>query len=105
MLEMLLVEDVFMSRDPNNPSGGDSFTHMPLPYLVHVDVSLGDDTAPVRRSVAVVAYSMVEAMLQAGQLVGAEGIDSAQVQVRTVEPDVEAYWRMVREMMWRAALT
>ena len=66
-----------------------NLSHEPLPYVVYLTIqtSLG---ATLVRSEKVVAYSIVEAMIQASRSVEAQNID-ATVTVTGAEPDVPAY--------------
>lgn len=82
-------------------NGGDFMMHAPLPYLVTARVVLSDDAPPETRTISVIAYSLMEAMLQATQQLGT-GFDDARVKVERIEPDIAAYSIMAGKI--RAAL-
>lgn len=70
---------------------GDMFVHAPLPYIVTVKSTMDDDAVPSIQTVNVVAYSILEAMLQATTQVGGKGFDDEKHRVERIEPDVPAF--------------
>ena len=80
-----------MSNDPKPPS--DFMTHPPLPYVVVLrEIPMGsDDAVPVLHQQHVMAYSVLEALLQANIVSGASGLDDSRFKVETIEPDLPAY--------------
>ena len=86
-----------MSSDPERPASnsGDSLVHAPLPYLVRVRVVVDDDRPPEMRTIALTAYSMLEAMLQASLEAGGSGANDPRVTVEQIMPDLVAYQRLI----------
>lgn len=71
---------------------GAPLSHEPLPYVVTVRVALDDDHAPELRQIKLVAYSVIEAMVQASIIAGGSiGHEDARVKVERIDADVEAY--------------
>lgn len=69
----------------------------PLPYVVKLRTVASDDAQPVVSEVRCLAYSPVDACVQAiVQTLGMSGTDSDRCKVETVGPDMEA-WRKLRE--------
>lgn len=80
---------------PRVPSG-DMNAHTPLPYSVRLRVTLSDDAVPTTETRTVIAYSVMEAVLQvAMSLTGSAGGADQKVVVEHIEPDVPAYFAMV----------
>lgn len=74
-------------------SDGGAFTHAPLPYVARVRCSFDDDSPLEVREVRVTAYSILEAILQAGMECGGEGPADQRVRVVGIEPDVREWAR------------
>lgn len=85
-----------MTNDEKRPSEpGTMFTHLPLPYVVHVRVMMSEDAFPETHIVRLMAYSIFEAMCQASQQLGGGTIlDDAKVKIERIEPDVPEYQRI-----------
>jgi len=80
-----------MDEKPDKPNS--MLTHQPLPYLVRLREAIGgnDDLAPTIREERVVAYSLMEALLQATFQAGGTGVDDSRYRVEFIGPDLEAY--------------
>lgn len=87
-----------MSDDQPPKPQTDTFVHEPLPYLVTARIVLDDDQPPETRTVPLVAYSLLEAMVQASLLLGGgPGMNDAKVRIERIEPDIAAYLQMRQE--------
>lgn len=83
-----------MSKE-SEKSSGDLFVHYPLPYLVRVRIVTDEDRPPEQRTIAVLAYSVFEAMMQANLEAGGSGENNERVQVEHLAPDLLEYQRML----------
>jgi hypothetical protein len=89
--------------DDKRPSG-DTWTHQPLPYRVRMRVTAGDDATPTVVEHRCLAYSVLEAVIQASMsATGAATIDNQKVTLERIEPDVampeqhDDAWRLLRD--------
>lgn len=71
------------------------FTHEPLPYVVRLRETMGDDTMPVSHEERLVAYSVYEAMMQAIFQAGGHAPSETRFTIESIEPDVPAYYAML----------
>ena len=85
-----MSDDDELKRPTNQ---GDMFVHHPLPYIVKLHVSLGDDTVPHERTWEGYAYSILEAVFQATTSVGGSGFGDERIKVVDMAPDLLAYVR------------
>jgi hypothetical protein len=85
---------------------GALLTHIPLPYVVRVRVAVDDDAPPECREYRVVAYSVVEAMIQVSlQLTSAMDLSaSMQIRVEHIAPDTGAYAALYGDALVAASL-
>lgn len=67
------------------------WSHRPLPYIVRVRVTLTDDSVPTVCEERVVAYSIMEAIVQAVARTGWMGVDDTRYRVEDIAPDLVAY--------------
>lgn len=75
----------------------DLMVHMPLPYVVRLRVAHSDDAKPETVTERVVAYSILDAMMQASLRVrGMSGLAEGQAVVEDITPDTEAWLAMAR---------
>ena len=86
-----------MSESGKAPSG-DTWAHRPLPYVVRLRISADDDKPSVQFECRGVAYSLMEAMVQATvAATGQAAIDNQKIAVEQLEPDLDAYLVMLCE--------
>jgi hypothetical protein len=64
------------------------WVHEPLPYIVRVRSTLTDDASPTTREFNVIAYSVMEAYMQAVIEAGGIGLDDMKHKVESVWPSV-----------------
>lgn len=89
--------------DPKEPSS--SLVHPPLPYMARVRVVADDDSVPQVREVHVVAYSVIEAAMQAITEVGGTSVLSDEkYRVESIGPDLAAYARLFGNVLSSALL-
>ena len=65
--------------------------HEPLPYVVRLRVSAGDDAQPVVHEHRAPAYSAMDAVVQAFFSATGRAPDDGKVVVEDVRPDINAY--------------
>ena len=84
--------------EPSKAPSGDTWAHRPLPYVVRLRVSTDDDKPSVRYEHRCLAYSLLEALIQASvAATGQATIDNQKVAVERLEPDWEAYLTMMHD--------
>lgn len=69
--------------------------HEPLPYVVRLRSTLTDDEIPQEREFHVVAYDVIESVIQAVMEAGGMGLEDQRHHVVSVSADLPAYVRMV----------
>lgn len=89
-----------MADEPK--TGGDIHMHAPLPYRVVLRASVSDDSAPERFEKRVVAYSLMEAMMQAIMEATGAAPETGKYQVESIAPDVPAWREMTAEALRQA---
>lgn len=67
------------------------YAHEPLPYVVRVRTTLGEDSVPDVQERHVTAYSLYEAMFQAVVEATGTAPDAAKYVVEHIGPDLPAY--------------
>lgn len=95
-----------MDDDNQRSLGGNTTTHDPLPYVVRLRVTHGDDAPPETREIKTVAYSALEAVMQAHmEAAGSSVIDESRVVVEWIGPDEPDYWlRMLQNSARQLAI-
>lgn len=77
---------------PQKPS--DTFTHPPLPYVVTLRTAADDDSPARTVDYHLMAYGVMEAILQAIFQAGGSGLEGEKHKVEKVEPDMKEYARL-----------
>ena len=83
--------------DPKHKPDDSIFIHAPLPYIVTARVIVSEDLPPERHEVRLVAYSILEAIMQASIQLGGDGLEDSHVKVELIAPDLDRYMAMLIE--------
>ena len=87
-----------MTEDPKKTES--MLTHEPLPYIIVLKATLGDDAVPVTSEWRGYGYSLLEAMMSAmSEVTGVAGQDESKVRIVSAVPDIAAWLRMPRRAL------